>query len=244
MNITELDDRQIEILEKITTYINTNYELEAYYFNLLQLVFKDVFTDVTNLELRELLEYLPLLGIGIYDIEKGFYTPNRSALQRFLKNGGITSAIAKEKEKDQKINLKTELEIQNFRLQIEQLKFEKSQIDNKVEIANLTINSLNTQIEQLNFEKSQSDKKAEIATLTIENLKRQNKYIVLGFITTIITIMITILSNKEWFSEDTKEISQKIMQEKQTVPKQLKEDSLLLNADSLKTKNDTIQKND
>ena len=121
MQITDLNDRQIEILQLILEYIGENPRAHL----TAVIVWKNVkerAPDLTNQGTRDFLNYLQLLGVGTYTNDKGFKV-DAIALDSVLRKGGIRSIIEGERQKTIKEAEKSEIDFQLKIKQLEDVKF-------------------------------------------------------------------------------------------------------------------------
>lgn len=116
MSKNDLSDKQIENLQKILEYIDKNRTAHLPAFNVYRNVKKDL-PDITQNEVRQLLKYLQLFEVGVYD-EKGVFKAHTIALDSLLGKGGIRSDIENERQKTEKEAKKSEID---FQLKIKQL---------------------------------------------------------------------------------------------------------------------------
>lgn len=109
MNITELDDRQIEILQLIIEHIDKDEKSPQFHGVQLYHVLQNEREDLKNRrEMENLLEFLRLFGIGDYSHRDGFQILNRIPLKNLLKDGGIRGAIERAKSFEENLSSRQE----------------------------------------------------------------------------------------------------------------------------------------
>jgi len=189
MNINQLDDRQIEILQIITEYINNNKTIPQFSSRTLYQFLSRERSDLNIRELTNLLEYLTLFGIGTYSHQKGLQIANRIPLNNLLKSGGIRGAIEKEKAKQQKA---IERQSKSYELTDLQISKIKKEIESKItlhqtEFYQKSIDKLSKELD----EKAIAIKK-ELQLTTIQKNKEQLWTIWLALIISFAALLVAI----------------------------------------------------